>query len=480
MRSIRRRILLPLLPLLGVALTATGLAIYGSVRRDLLGGLDRTLLILARGVGSAVDVKLDGEFEFEREEVENLGFPRHSDDLFYAVRETDGTPVASSFPTPPGSFPDNAEGPVLTDYEFDGRNFRICTSPVTRLPEEDPDDLRDWREAHPGEPLPDPEPRELRVTVGHSLGEIEATLHTLRLRLALGFGALFIVLALLPAGIVALALRSLDRISAEADRVGPESPELRIPEASVDREILPLVAALNRALDRLATAYERQKRFSADAAHELRTPLSALRTRCEVALRRPHGPAELRGALEAAHRLALRLSEIVESFLALSRLERGLPDLEVVDLSELVLEVARLHAPAARAKGVDLRTSASNPVPALGHRGLLAECVSNLVDNAVRYTPSGGMARISTRALPYPMVVVEDTGVGIPEDALGQIFDRLYRVDAARSRADGGAGLGLSIAREIAQLHGGDVVAESRPGQGSRFELRLPGLAAKS
>ncbi|MEW6487554.1 MAG: ATP-binding protein [Thermodesulfobacteriota bacterium] len=476
MSSIRRRILLPLLPLVALALLVTAGGIYGSVRRDLLEALDRELLVLARSVGAAVEVEPWGEVELELELLEGLGFASEADGPFYVIRDAGGALVAASRDPAPGPHAGEEEGPWFEQEVLGGRTYRLCTLRVEKAPEDDEVERRGWLAANPGREVPEAGPQLFWVTAGHPMDGPEETLRMLRYRLYLGFGALLVVLAVFPAWFVSRALQALRRLSAEADGVGPLTIERRLGQQGLDREVEPLVDALNRALDRLAAAYERQKRFTADAAHELRTPLSALRAQCEVVLRRPREPAELRESLEAAHRTALRLGEIVESLLALSRLENGEEKMDrgPVDLAQAAREAVRLNDAAAEVKGVALTADLPESLPAAGHHGLLVECLSNLVENAVRYTPAGGSVRVGGAAAPSPRIVVEDTGVGIPAEDQARIFDRFYRVDKARSRAEGGTGLGLAIAREIARLHGGEVTVKSQAGKGSRFEVSLP------
>lgn len=145
-----------------------------------------------------------------------------------------------------------------------------------------------------------------------------------------------------------------------------------------------------------------------------------------------------------------------------------------VELAAIAREALHSHTPAANAKGVHLTAALSAPIPVRGDPLLLLECLSNLIENAVRYTPPGGGVRVGGMPDPQPVVWVEDDGIGISEEHRERIFDRFYRVDPARSRSNGGCGLGLSIAQEIARLHGGEIQVTSRSGKGSRFELRLP------
>lgn len=475
MTSIRRRILLPLVPAIALALLAAGLAVEHSVRSDLLGGLDRSLLVLVRTVGAAVEVELTGEVELELEVLPMAEFAgggsfyRVTDDtselLFHSVEAPATIPVVQS-----------QVGPIYGYYPVAGVRYRVCTLAVEREPEDDEEDREEWQESHPDEPLPTLESRQFWISVGQPTAAMDAAVAALRGRLVLGLAALFVVLVALPTWIVTRALQPLGRLSDEADHVGPEDPTRRLGAAGVDREVRALVVALNRALDRLAEAYERQQRFTADAAHELRTPLTTMRTNCEVTLRRERSKGELRDALESVHRTVLRMSGLVHDLLALSRLQQEavLSDTATVDLATVAREAAALHAAAADAAAVHLAVEASASVPVVGNTGLLTECVANLVENAVRHTPAGGRVTVTARGGGEGQVTVSDTGSGIDAAHSERIFERFYRADPGRSRDAGGAGLGLALVAEIARVHGGRVTLMSQPGQGSAFTLHLP------
>ncbi|MDF1551545.1 MAG: HAMP domain-containing sensor histidine kinase [Deferrisomatales bacterium] len=475
MTSIRRRILVPLVPLLALALAVTGMGIYVAMRTDVLAGLDRTVGLLARGVDASVDVELGGDLEFELEGHRALEFEEEEGGAFFVVRAADGAVFVSSLASPPELPLPLDSAPRFSDQVVEGRVYRVCTLRVVRAPDDDEGDRQEWLERNPGKPLPERLPQTLWVTAGYRTEDADQTLRFIGVRLLGGFGGLFLASILLTVWIVTRALRPLDRLSSQADQVGPDAPRARLDEAQADREVVAVVSALNRALDRLMAAYERQKRFTADAAHELRSPLTALRAGLEVVLRKPRGSAELLAALQAAHHTALRMGDVVENLLSLSRLQRDQPvaDGRPVDLSEVARGAVAVSEPAARAKGVRLEVRLPTPIPTLGDAGLLAECVTNLVDNAVRYTPAGGSVTVSGENGSRPYLAVSDTGVGIPAEHLDQIFERFYRVDKVRSRGNGGVGLGLAIAREIARLHGAELTVESRVGEGSRFELRV-------
>lgn len=228
----------------------------------------------------------------------------------------------------------------------------------------------------------------------------------------------------------------------------------------------------------LEEAFAEQARFTSDAAHELRTPVSVLLGLAHLPLGREGSSEEYRLALVACRRSARRMQALIESLLELSILDasRDRPERGPCDLAELGrdnLEMIRLLADERKLtlKGDFM------PAPCLADAGSLSQLVTNLLSNAVKFTPPGGEIRIATRRENGCAVLsVTDSGVGIPATALPHIFDPFYRVDASRSRATGGAGLGLSISQSIAEAHGGTIAVESTPAQGSTFTLRLPAM----
>jgi heavy metal sensor kinase len=242
-------------------------------------------------------------------------------------------------------------------------------------------------------------------------------------------------------------------------------------------ELATLAGAFNELLDRLEAAHASQHRFVADASHELRTPLAALRAEIEVALRRERTPADYQRTLDSNRHELERLSNLVENLLALAALDANKPRQEKspVDLAVVCRDVAEQLSPLAAAQNVRLQLELSESVTIAGDVFSLERAVRNLVENAIRHTPAGeqivvcagvnqGEARID----------VIDTGVGIAPEHLPHLFDRFYRVDTARTRTHGGAGLGLSIVKAIAEAHGGTISVESKLGAGSTFTLRFP------
>jgi signal transduction histidine kinase len=209
----------------------------------------------------------------------------------------------------------------------------------------------------------------------------------------------------------------------------------------------------------------------------LRTPLTILRGELEAAFGQPEVAPELRETIGSALEETERLSRIVESLMAISRLDAGEAKMEhdILDLAELAVSTTEQMRLLAEDKDIALRCESEEPVSIEGDRARLKQVIVNLVDNAIKYTPAGGLVDVKVRASNgCAMLEVNDNGVGIPAEALPHIFERFYRVDKARSRQMGGAGLGLSIIKAIVTAHGGQVRVESVEGRGSRFLVESP------
>jgi two-component system heavy metal sensor histidine kinase CusS len=251
-------------------------------------------------------------------------------------------------------------------------------------------------------------------------------------------------------------------------------------------ELASLASTFNQMLDRLEDSFERISRFSADIAHDLRTPVNNIRGEAEVALARARSAEEYRDVIESCLEEAVRLSDLIGDLLFLARAESPLTDLrrERVDVGELLGGVREYYEASAADGGVSLTaTTANEPVIAELDRTLLQRAVGNLVSNALAHTPAGGTVELKTSSEAAQgsnsaiRIEVSDSGVGIPAEALPRVFDRFFRVDSSRSQASGGTGLGLAIVQSIAVLHGGKVEIASQPGRGTRVTLHLPAAA---
>lgn len=235
-------------------------------------------------------------------------------------------------------------------------------------------------------------------------------------------------------------------------------------------------------------AITHMRRFMADAAHELRTPLTVIRSRSEIALQQPRDPADYRNALMGIERESVRLSRIVDDLLMLARADTGERplDLRRIFLDDVTLEAAEAARAIAERKSVRLEVDSFEESAIVGDADLLRQLVMILLDNAVKYTPGGGVVRVDVQTTPtHATLTVSDTGVGVGAEQLPHVFDRFYRGDPSRTRNAGdtgsseGAGLGLSIAQWIAEEHGAIIRLESQPGRGTSAVVQFP-LAAAS
>lgn len=286
------------------------------------------------------------------------------------------------------------------------------------------------------------------------------------------------VLVTLAAGYF-LARRALDPVRRMADtarQISGDRLGQRIAVDNPDDELGGLAATLNDMLDRLERSFAEMQRFTADAAHELRTPLAVIRNEAEVALRQPRTGEEYGRVLENLLEEAVRLGQMADQLLFLSRQDAGLnpPMRDDVPLAAVLLNVVENMRPVAQEKGVALVLAANPACRVRGDENQLRRVFYNLIDNAIKYTGPGGTVTLSSR-LDGEMadVSVEDTGIGIPAEHLPRIFDRFYRVDPSRTGDTGGTGLGLSICRAVVQAAGGSVVTSSVEGRGSVFTVRL-------
>jgi len=274
-----------------------------------------------------------------------------------------------------------------------------------------------------------------------------------------------------------VALAPVDAISRAARRITAQGLARRIRRRGTDDELDQLSDTLNAMLARLEGAFTEMHRFTADAAHELRSPLTALKGGLEVALRTERTPEEYRQALRSALEDVERLIQLAEDLLLLSRSRAG-PEgaADRVELGPLVLDVFDVGLRLAAGRSVSIRAGEITPLVARGDALGLRRALTNLVDNAVKYTPAGGTVEVSlAKDGEHAAITVEDTGPGVDPADAERIFQPFVRLDAARARDTGGAGLGLTIARAIAFAHGGTLTLEPRPtGPGSRVVMRLP------
>jgi heavy metal sensor kinase len=274
------------------------------------------------------------------------------------------------------------------------------------------------------------------------------------------------------------ALAPVDRLAKTARDISGASLSRRLETLHTGDELQRLSDTLNEMLDRIEAAFRRITEFTADASHELRTPVSLIRTEAELALRHSRTAEEYHAALEHILAESERTTILLEQLLALARTDSGRESLEVrpFDLRGLLEQAAAAWESVLRARQMEFSTSfPPEELPFLGDEPALRRVLDILLDNALKYSPQPGRVSLNlTRDVHRATIQVTDSGIGIPHEERQKIFERFYRVDKARSRSMGGAGLGLSIARWIVQQHGGTIEVRSTPGEGSVFEVILP------
>ncbi|MBI6705958.1 sensor histidine kinase [Pseudomonas viridiflava] len=433
--SLRWRLLWNLALLLVVLMLASGMSAYWNGREVADTAYDRTLLASARTIAAGLTQR-DGTLSADIPYVALDTFAYDSEGrIYYQVNDINQKLISGyeNLPSPPPGTLRTDDYPALAKFYngmYQGQDVRVVSllKPVT-----DPgmNGTAEIRVA---------ETQEARKGMARSL--MADTL--LRLGM-LGGGALLLVWFT-----VSAALRPLERLRTAVEERQPD--DLRsLPMVEVQHELRPLVGALNHFTERLRLQFERQAQFIADAAHELRTPLAALKARVELGLRE-RDPQQWRATLESAALGTDRLTHLANQLLSLARIENGARAIaeggaQQFDLSQLARELGMAMAPLAHSHGVALALEADEPVWLRGEPTLLNELLSNLIDNALAHTPSGG--NVVLRVYAPGILEVEDDGPGIPQAERERVFERFYR----RSQQGSGAGLGLAIVGEICRAH---------------------------
>lgn len=304
-----------------------------------------------------------------------------------------------------------------------------------------------------------------------------------RFRLLLVLGAPLLLLAATAVGyfLSTRALAPVDSISRAAQRINIENLTDRLTVPQTGDQLQRLTETLNATFSRLEGSVRRIKQFTADASHELRAPISLIRTTAEIAVQRDRSAPEYREALDDILHEAERTSQVVDSLMLLARADSGKEtfDLDEVDARVIVRSAAEQGEKLAKNKGLRFEVEAPQSATKINaDADALRRVLLILIDNAVKYTPQGVIRIALSTRHEFAVISVSDSGIGIAEDDLPHIFDRFWRADKVRSRAAGGAGLGLSIARWIVDQHNGTLTAESGFGSGSIFRVSIPHIRA--
>lgn len=315
----------------------------------------------------------------------------------------------------------------------------------------------------------------IRVRVASSCASIQQTLNVFKAIFALGVPLMTALAACIGWGISGRSLRPIHRIIACAEEIAEGDLSRRVPEEPAADELSELSRTLNRMLSSLEESFQRERRFTSDASHELRTPVAVILAYTEGLLADSALPAEDREKAETILRECRRMQRMIAQMLTLTRAQEGRypVEMERICLNDVMEGVSLAAAEQAERQGVSLRFAAEEKIMFTADQSLVTQLLLNLIENAVKYgRPGGTVICRASREGEWARLSVADDGVGISEENLPHIFERFFRADTARDRT--GTGLGLSIVQWIVNLHGGEIHVKSRLGEGTEFTVRLP------
>ncbi len=442
-------------------LVATGL-LYGELIPDFDREDDR---FLVNEVKELRELLLEPHGDHESEEGAAARIARQFVQVSFRVLGEDGAIAMESpgmgkllppriFPQPPA---DDDSPPTTATVNFGGdASFRLLTA---------------WIPTESG-----PHAKRI-VQLALNRGDHEKLLAAYRKQLWVISAAALLVCAGVGYRIARWGIRPIEEVTKAASRIRSTTLHERLQTTGLPAELCALANTFNEMLDRLKESFTRLSRFSADIAHELRTPVNNLRGEVEVALSRPRRVEEYRETLGSCLEEFGRLSQLIESLLFLARAENAQTAMpkEPVDVRGELAKVHEFYEAAALEAGVTLEMAATEQITACLNRTLFQRAVGNLVANALAHTPcDGNVCLDAVRDGDTVRVAVSDSGHGIPPEDLARVFDRFYRVDRARSSASGGIGLGLAIVKGIVDLHGGTAEIASEVGRGTRVTLVFP------
>ena len=316
------------------------------------------------------------------------------------------------------------------------------------------------------------------VQVGTSLQAVQETLRNLKIILFTAVPSVLIFAALFARFMARRALKPISRIIDTARDIG-QGQELskRIPVLKIKDELGQLALTFNEMMNRLENSFKQMRQFSSDASHELRTPLTVLKGQNELILSKLRKPEEYQEVISSNLEEINYMSKVLEDLFLLSKSDENQVGLNCkqFNLKPLVEEVCKHAEVLAEEKNIKIIIAFLEAVEIKGDEVRLRQMSWNILQNGIKYTQCGGELKVSLQnGGDFALMTIQDTGIGIPEEDLGFIFNRFYRVDKARSRDEGGSGLGLSICRQIAEAHKGTIEVESKLGVGTRFKIRLP------
>jgi len=483
LHSIRFKIVLWHMLILSLALFVFGMVLYQNLHRKISQDTDDILRSRAKGIVESIDTYWEAEqmdiaegnskVHFTKED--NINFIRIAKrwvgekisdpnliNIVVRIFDAHGSPIASSRNIPIEHLnsrifydvkkgADHFENAYLNVNERPS-SFRIFTTPV----------MENKRLSY-------------IVQVASPLSQLHAVLNNLEFSLLILLPLTVILTGLSGVFLVQLTLRPVDQMIETIHQITAENLKLRLKIPGTKDEIESLAKTFNLMIARLDGAFTTQRQFMEDISHELKTPLSVLKGELEVTLKRIRSTQEYETALQSSLEEVNRLAGIVENLLTLARFDAKTTALHAqnLDLNGLVKDTVEAIQVLAIQKNITLQLNSAHTVEVLADKNQLKRLLLNILDNAIKYTPSGGKISVDLRQQKDSADIdISDTGIGIPENELPHIFDRFYRVDKSRSTI--GFGLGLSIAQSIAMAHGGRIYAKANTPHGTIFTITLP------
>lgn len=320
------------------------------------------------------------------------------------------------------------------------------------------------------------------LLVGASLASLENTLHGVIIDFLMVAPFVLIFGALGSYWLASRAFRPIIRLTGIARKIQSGNLHSRVPVPYTNDEVQHLALTFNEMLDHLEAMFKQQRRFIADASHELRTPVAAIRSMTDVALDQQLAVNEYVSVLHDVNTQAEHLSKLIADLLTLARADEGHIrfEREPLRLDLLANDVVTTLESLATEKGITLSVEANEPLQVMGDEARMMQVIMNLLDNALKYTGPGGTVTVRVQSTQEQQIrlIVQDTGIGIAQEHIAHIFERFYRVDSARSRSAGGTGLGLAIVKWIVTMHQGTIAVTSQVGKGTMFSIVLPAYQA--
>jgi len=466
-RSLSFKLTVWYIVILGIIVTLAGVFLYQGFKESLIDGLDEDLMEIAdktnetwrreRGVDWEEAIRrAEQKFITKKPFIQVVGIADEKPRRILSVIHTETVP----------------EGGFLLDtrvyYQADRSDINSLVFRTVTCPDLGPFPIRVFFLPVRGDNV---------LQVGISMESTLAQLRRLLIVMILA-GVLLLVFASLGGSfIINRALHPVKSVARTAAEISADDLSLRIKDSGRKDEIGVLVRTFNDMIARLEKSVDKIRQFSGDVSHELRTPLTIIRGEIEVLLRKERGKEDYVRTLESVLEESRRMEKIIDDLLFLSRVEamdRSRLNQDV-RLDEVLARVVESRKPVLREKSLDCTLEIQDGVVVRGSAELLERMAVNLVDNAVRYTPAGGRIHAAvSRETGAVVLEIRDTGIGIPEESLPHIFDRFFVADKSRSKETGGSGLGLSIVKWIAEIHGARVEVQSREGEGSSFRILFP------